>query len=96
MTDEQMEKLAIRIADLVLVGLIQKQKEWDQQFTADVGQMMQDEFGNAKIVSQEELLLAEIARLMTLLSQYEEKQEYEKAAIIHNKIKILEDRLKDF
>jgi hypothetical protein len=96
MTEEQMEKLAIRIADLVLVGLIQKQKEWDQQFTADVGQMMQDEFGNAKIVSQEELLLAEIARLMTLLSQYEEKQEYEKAAIIHNKIKILEDRLKDF
>ena len=96
MTDEQIEKLAIRIADLVLVGLIQKQKEWDQQFTADVGQIMQDEFGNAKIVSQEELLLAEIARLMTLLSQYEEKQEYEKAAIIHNKIKILEDRLKDF
>ena len=96
MTDEQMEKLAIRIADLVLVGLIQKQKEWDQQFTADVGQIMQDEFGNAKIVSQEELLLAEIARLMTLLSQYEEKQEYEKAAIIHNKIKILENRLKDF
>ena len=93
MTDEQMEKLAIRIADLVLVGLIEKQKEWDQQFTADVGQMMQDEFGNAKIVSQEELLLAEIARLMTLLSQYEEKQEYEKAAIIHNKIKILEDKL---
>ena len=88
-----MEKLAIRIADLVLVGLIEKQKEWDQQFTADVGQMMQDEFGNAKIVSQEELLLAEIARLMTLLSQYEEKQEYEKAAIIHNKIKILEDKL---
>lgn len=96
MTDEQIEKLAIRIADLVLVGLIQKQKEWDQQFTADVGQIMQDEFGNAKIVSQEELLLAEIARLMTLLSQYEEKQEYEKAAIIHNKIKVLENRLKDF
>jgi protein-arginine kinase activator protein McsA len=33
---------------------------------------------------------------MTLLSQYEEKQEYEKAAIIHNKIKVLENRLKDF
>jgi len=96
MTEDQMEKLAIKIADLVLVGLIEKQKEWDQQFTADVGQMMQDEFGNAKIVSQEELLLAEIARLMTLLSQYEEKQEYEKAAIIHNKIKVLENRLKDF
>mgnify|MGYP005643690401 CR=1 FL=1 len=96
MTEEQIEKLAIKIADFVLVGLIEKQKEWDQQFTADVGQIMQDEFGNAKLVGQEELLLAEIARLMTLLSQYEEKQEYEKAAIIHNKIKVLENRLKDF
>ena len=57
---------------------------------------MQDEFGNARMVGEEELLLAEIARLMTLLSQYEEREEYEKAAIIQNKIKILENRLKDF
>ena len=95
MTEKQIEKLAIKIADLVLVGLIEKQKEWDQQFTADVGKIMQDSFGNARMVSQEELLLAELARLMTLLSGYEEKQEYEKAAIIHNKIKIIENRLRN-
>ena len=96
MTNKELNKLAEKISDLVLEGLIKKQQEWDQQFTADVGQIMQDKFGNAKMVGEEELLLAEIARLMTLLSGYEEKQEYEKAAIVHNKIKILENRLKDF
>ena len=95
MTEKQIEKLAIKIADLVLVGLIEKQKEWDQQFTADVGKIMQDSFGNARMVSQEELLLAELARLMTLLNGYEEKEEYEKAAIIQNKIKIIEKRLRN-
>lgn len=96
MTNKELNKLAEKISDLVLEGLIKKQQEWDQQFTADVGQIMQDKFGNARMVGEEELLLAEIARLMTLLSGYEEKQEYEKAAIVHNKIKILENRLKDF
>jgi len=33
-----------------------------------------------------ELLIAELARLMTLLSSYEESEQYEKAAIIKNKI----------
>lgn len=95
MTEKQIEKLAIKIADLVLVGLIEKQKQWDQQFTADVGKLMQDSFGNARMVSQEELLLAELARLMTLLNGYEEKEEYEKAAVIQNKIRIIEKRLKN-
>ncbi len=42
---------------------------------------------------REELLLAEMARLMTLLSTYEEKEEYEKAAIVQNKIRILQKKL---
>lgn len=96
MTNEQIELLATRVAELVMEGLIEKQKEWDQQFTSEISGMMQDSFGNARMVSQEELLLAEIARLMTLLSQYEEKEEYEKAAIVQNKIRILEDKLKNF
>ena len=55
--------------------------------------MQQDGFGNAKLVSEEELILAEIARLMTLLSSYEQNEQYEKAAIVHNKLKILENKL---
>lgn len=44
--------------------------------------------------TDEQMIIAEVARLMTLLSQYEESEEYEKAAIIHNKITKLEKILK--
>ncbi len=91
MTHDELDYLAERIADLVMVGLIEKQKEWDQQFTNDVNQM----FGAGYDVMQDEeqLLLAELARLMTLLSQYEEREQYEKAAIVQNKIKRIQNKL---
>ena len=34
-------------------------------------------------LAREEVLLAELARLTTLLSMYEEREQYEAAAIIH-------------
>jgi polyhydroxyalkanoate synthesis regulator phasin len=91
MTESELEKLAQRIADLVMESLIEKQKEWDQQFTSDVNEM----FTGSDLLhnSEEELLLAELARLMTLLATYEEKEQYEKAAIIHNKIKTIENKI---
>ena len=46
-------------------------------------------------LAQEEVLLAEIVRLTTLLSMYESREQYEAAAIIHNKIKHLESKLKN-
>lgn len=91
MTDEEIEKLAIRVADLVFVSLLEKQKEWDQQFTNDVNEM----FGAGYNVMQDEeqLLLAELARLMTLLTSYEENEQYEKAAIVNNKIRMVQNKL---
>jgi len=91
MTEDEIEKLAERVADLVMIGLIQKQKEWDQQFTTDVNQMFGDSY-NA-VQDEEQLLLAELARLMTLLSQYEESEQYEKAAIVNNKIRMVQNKL---
>jgi len=73
MTEDEIEKLAERVAELVMIGLIEKQKEWDQQFTTDVNDMFSDGLGNVRMIDEEELLLAELARLMTLLSTYEEK-----------------------
>lgn len=46
-------------------------------------------------LAQEDLILSEIARLTTLLSSYEEQEYYEAAAIILNKIKYLENKLKN-
>ena len=91
MTKDELDYLAERIADLVMVGLIEKQKEWDQQFTTDVNQM----FGQGYSIAQDEeqLLLAELARLMTLLSQYKEREQYEKAAIVQNKIQKIQNKL---
>jgi len=86
-----MDYISGQVADRVFKLLVKKQQEWDQQFTSEVQDMFNE--GHIKMVNEEELLLAEIARLMTLLSSYEESQQYEKAAIIHNKIKILENKL---
>ena len=91
MTEDEIEQLAVRIADLVMVGLIEKQKEWDQQFTNDVNQMFGAGYDVMK--DEEQLLLAELARLMTLLSQYEEREQYEKAAIVQNKIQRIQNKL---
>jgi len=91
MSEEEMDHISEQVADRVFKLLIKKQQEWDQQFTSEVQDMFNE--GHVKMVNEEELLLAEIARLMTLLSSYEESQQYEKAAIIHNKIKILENKL---
>jgi len=44
-------------------------------------------------ISKEEELLGELARLMTLLSSYEESNEFEKCAIIKNKIKRIQRKL---
>jgi protein-arginine kinase activator protein McsA len=40
-----------------------------------------------------ELLIAELARLMTLMATYEESEQYEKAAIIKNKIDRLQKQI---
>lgn len=43
----------------------------------------------------EVVMLAELARLTTLLTIYEEQEQYEKCAILKNKIRILNRRLKN-
>ena len=44
-------------------------------------------------LTEEELLVGELARLMNLLNVYEEKEEYEKASIINNKIDKINNKL---
>ncbi|RLI52034.1 hypothetical protein DRO61_00730 [Candidatus Bathyarchaeota archaeon] len=89
MTEKEMN----RIADLVVEKLMKKQREYDEQFHEDFHEVLKDNLGNARQVSEEELMLSEIARLMTLLSSYEENEQYEKAAIINRKINHLKTKL---
>ena len=103
MTEQQMEELADIVADKVFNLLLKKQGEFDQQFIDQIKAsgndieiaLQQDIFGNNRQTTDEEVMLSEIARLMTLLSAYEEKEQYEKAAIINGKIKHIENKLKN-
>ena len=82
-----------KLADIIVNKLIEKQKEYDEQFHIDIQETMMKDGGYIRQLSTEELLLAEIGRLMTLLSSYEDKEQYEKAAIIKNKIDKLKNKL---
>jgi len=84
-----------KLADIIVDKLIEKQKEYDEQFHIDIQETMMKDGGYIRQLSAEELLLAEIGRLMTLLSSYEDKEQYEKAAIIKNKIDKLKNKLKE-
>lgn len=84
-----------KLADIIVNKLIEKQKEYDEQFHIDIQETMMKDGGYIRQLSTEELLLAEIARLMTLLSSYEDKEQYEKAAIIKNKIDKLKTKLEN-
>jgi hypothetical protein len=91
MTEQELEFLATKIADLVVEGFIKKQQEWEQQFTNDVEQMFSD--GYIQMQDEKQLLLAELGRLMTLLSRYEESEQYEKASIVNNKIRMIQNKI---
>jgi methyl coenzyme M reductase beta subunit len=78
MTDNQIKKLAKLIAD-EMFKLIEI-KQLDELFVNSLN----DPY---------ELLIAELARLMTLLASYEESEQYEKAAIIKNKIDKLQNQI---
>lgn len=101
MTEQEMNDFADILAEKVFKLIMERQAELDQQFIEQVkasGQdieitLQQDLYVNNRNATEEEVLLAEMARLMTLLSAYEEKEQYEKAAIINNKIKHIENKL---
>ena len=101
MTEQEMNDFADILAEKVFKLIMDRQAELDQQFIDQVKAsgheieltIQQDVFGNSRNATEEEVLLAEIARLMTLLSAYEDKEQYEKAAIIKRKIEHIENKL---
>ncbi len=77
MTNDDIEKIAQRVADL----LYQKA---NQHLRFEIAEE-----------DQEQILLAELAKAMTLLDSYLKKEEYDKCAILQNKIKRIENKLKN-
>ena len=78
MTDEQIKYLAQLVAEEIFKLIEIKQLD----------EMFMDSLNDPY-----ELLIAELARLMTLLASYENSEQYEKAAIIKNKIDRLQNQI---
>jgi len=78
MTHEELKILARLVAEEILKLL--EIKQLDEMFMDS----LEDPY---------ELLIAELARLMTLLASYENSEQYEKAAIIKNKIDKLQKQI---
>ena len=96
MTDKELDNLCNKIADLVIKGLIEAQGKLDRQFFEEAKRQGYElEVTNfAGPQDQEEIILGEIARLMTMLEVHVQNEDYEKAAVVKNKIRHLENKLK--
>ncbi|MCP4266233.1 MAG: hypothetical protein GY777_11780 [Candidatus Brocadiaceae bacterium] len=91
MTEKEMNKLA----DIIISKLVIQQEEWDKEFhdnIADIyGKSLHKE---AFVMTEEEMLIGELARLQTILMIYENNEEFEKAAVILSKLNAIKTRLR--
>ena len=90
MNEEEMNKLA----DIIITKLRIVQEEWDQEFHETVEDYMKVGFHEDLRLTDEELLIGELARLQTLMMLYENKEEYEKAALLLKKVNDIKKRLR--
>ena len=91
MKDDAIEKLAQLLFDKIMEKQEQADIEYADQITklmnngytiSNVQEKYKDELG----LNQEERLVGELARLQTIMMIFEDKEEYEKAAMILKKI----------
>ena len=80
MTEKEIDILAKKIADKVLKAFTEY---YDNHETLEVYRP-----------SEDEVIDMELKRLNSLLSRYEDKEQYEKAAIIKRKIEIINKKYK--
>ncbi len=93
MNEEDINKIADRAANIIIDYLESKQEEWNNEFITQVENSKSDIFGNMRFATEQEILANELETLEGLLSNYIESENYEKAAIIRNKIDNIKKRL---
>ena len=96
MTEQELDMLASKIVAKLVD--IQNAISWHETTTwnSSIARNIQDKFDNDFTgLSEEETLVAEMAKLMTMMNMYEEKEEYEKCAKIKKKIDTINRRLKN-
>ncbi len=94
MEDDAIEKLAQLLFDKIM----EKQEQADIEYHDQIQKMMNNGYVIEDItdklhVNEEEKLVGELAKLQTLMMIHEDKEEYEQAAMIQKKIKIVNKKL---
>ena len=90
MTNEELEILA----ELLFDKLMERQEEYDREFEENVQDMFKAGFTAEIKLTEEELMIGELARLQTLMMLYENKEEYEKAAVLLKKVNDIKNKLR--
>jgi len=91
MTDEELNLLSIKIVSRMMK--IQTMTEWYEHVSSsDIAEQVMDKQLD---MTEEDDAIGNVARYMTLMNLFEDKEEYEKAAIILKKIKNINKKLND-
>lgn len=89
MTDRQIEQMAIRVADIVIQALEDKQYEWDKALIADLHESIPQS-------NEEEKLLSDLAGAMSALDHNLKVENYPRCAELKATILHLEQQLNKF
>ena len=89
-----------RLADLLFDRIMEKQEEADREYAQQIMKLAKDGYVVDDItdkleLDEEEKLVGELAKMQTIMMILEDKEEYEKAAIIQKKIKNINKKLND-
>ena len=83
------------LADIIITKLEVKQAQWDEEFHSSINDLYGKETSKeAFIMTEEQALIGELARLQTLLMIFENNEEYEKAAILLSKLNAVKTKLR--
>ena len=92
MTEEELNKLAVKIVSRMMN--IQTMADWFRHVnSSDVASEM--DYQDLEMTEEEDTI-SEVAKLMTLMNLFEDKEEFEKCAIVKRRLDALNDTLKKF
>ena len=96
MTEDEINKLA----DLLYDKIMEKQEIADEEYAQQMARLMSqgyviDDVTDKLGINEEEKLVGELAKMQTIMMILEDKEEYEKAAIILKKIDNINRKLND-
>ena len=94
MKDDAIEKLAQLLFDKIM----EKQEQADIEYADQIQSLMNngyviDDITNKLGINEEEKLVGELAKMQTIMMILEDREEYEKAAVIQKKIRNINKKL---